>query len=153
MRTTWYFVHIAGYTIWIGGALAAMVLAIAAKGEPASAQGTATRLQTRLYPMLIGPGAAMAVVSGLILTLELYNQVTAIGLSHWLMAMQGLGLIAGILVIVAALPTAAKLSRVDPVADPGVHAGLRRRLAAISMGANSLALLALVTGALYRYGA
>lgn len=152
MRTTWYFIHIVGYTLWIGGALAAMVLAIAAKREPAASQGTATRLQTRLYPTLIGPGAAMAVVSGLILTLEMYNQVTAVGLSHWLMAMQGLGLIAGILVIVAALPTAAKLSRVDPIADPGVHAGLRKRLTTISMGANSLAMIALVTGALYRYG-
>lgn len=151
MKTLWYFIHIAGYTIWIGGALAAMVLAIAAKREPASAQGAATRLQARLYPTLIGPGAAMVVVSGLILTLEMYNQVTAIGLGHWLMAMQGLGLIAGIVVIVAALPTAAKLSRVDPVADPGVHAGLRRRLTMISMGANSLALLALVAGAL-NYG-
>lgn len=152
MSALWYFIHIFGYTIWIGGALAAMVVSIAARKEPPGAQGTAIRLLTRIYPALVGPGTILTVLSGFILTLRMYNRVTAVGINHWMMAMQGLGLVAGILIILVVLPTAAKLSRVDPISDPAAFEGLRRRLAIWGMGANSLAFITLVTGALYRFG-
>jgi hypothetical protein len=152
MRAFWYFAHIAGYSIWIGAALAAMVLGIASKREPANASGTASRLHMSLYPTLIGPGAILSLVSGLFLTLQLYNRVTAVGLSQWLMAMQGLGLLASLIVIVFALPAASKLSRLDPERDPDLYPPLKKRLVLVGMGSGILAMLALLTGALYRYG-
>ncbi len=153
MSTTWYFLHILGYCVWIGGALAAMAVSIAARRERDEDWGIVVRLQASIYRALIGPGAAVATVSGLILTLRLYNRVSAVGLSHWLMAMQGLGLIAAIMVFVMVLPTSAKLARLEPVGpDAAAFHGLRRRLVTWGMSSSILALITLLTGALYRYG-
>lgn len=150
MRSVWYFVHIFGYSIWIGGALSAMALAIASKRERPDELGLVVRLQASIYRALIGPGALASTVSGFILTLQLYNQASAVGLGRWLMAMQGLGLLAALLVFVVALPTSAKLSRLGPTGETAAaFQGLRRRLVMASMTAGTLAVLALVAGALY----
>lgn len=152
MRALWFFLHLFGYTIWIGGALAAMTLGIAARRERPEAMGLVVRLQGAIYRALIGPGALATVVSGFVLTLQMYGRATAVGLSPWLMAMQGLGLIAAIVVFVVALPTSAKLARLEPVGpDAAAFHGLRRRLIVAGMGSGSLAALSLVTGVLYRY--
>lgn len=152
MRALWYFIHMFGYSLWIGGAIAAMAIGIAARKEGPETLGTATRMQGVIHRMAIGPGALASLVSGLILTMQMYNQATAVGLGHWLMAMQGLGLIATLLVFVVALPTSAKLSRLEPTGPtaPAFNA-LRARLVAVSMAAGTLAVLALLTGALHRY--
>jgi hypothetical protein len=153
MRAFWHFVHIFGYSIWIGGALAAMTLGIAGKRASPEQMGVVVRLQGSIYRALIGPGALATTLSGLVLTLQMYNQATAVGLSSWLMAMQGLGLIAAIIVFVVALPTSAKLSRLEPTGStgPAFH-GLRRRLVVAGMTSGTLAVGALVVGVVYRYG-
>jgi hypothetical protein len=152
MRALWYLLHVFGYSIWIGGALAAMAVNIASKREAPEHMGLVVRLQAAIYRSLIGPGALASTVSGFVLTLQMYNQATAVGLSHGLLMMQGLGLIAAILVVVIALPTSAKLARLEPVGPsaPAFH-GLRKRLVLASMSAGTLAFAALVAGAFYRY--
>lgn len=152
MRALWYFIHIFGYSLWIGGALAAMALGVASRREAPDRLAQVVRLQGTLYRALIGPGALASTVSGFVLTLQLYNQATAVGLSHWLMAMQGLGLIAALIVFLVSLPTSSRLLRVEPT-GPSAAAfhGLRKRLVIASMTAGTLALLALVAGAGYRY--
>jgi len=152
MRALWFFLHVFGFILWIGGALAVMAMGVGGKRERLEDQGLVVRLQALVYRMLIGPGALVTVVSGFVLTLQMYGQATAVGLSHGLMAMQGLGLIAAIVVFVVALPTSAKLARLEPIgADAAPFHGLRRRLISAGMGSGVLALLALVTGVLYRY--
>ena len=61
----------------------------------------------------IAPGALLAVLSGLILTFQLSGS-DLVGFSIWLMIMQGAGLVAALLTLLIALPTASKLSRLDP---------------------------------------
>lgn len=152
MRALWYFIHIFGYSLWIGGAIAAMAIGIAGRREGPESLAAVTRMQGVIHRMAIGPGALASLVSGLILTMQMYNQATAVGLSHWMMAMQGLGLIATLLVVVVALPTSAKVSRLEPTgATAAAFAALRKRLVTVSMLAGTLAVLALLTGAFYRY--
>jgi len=153
MNQLWYFLHILGYCVWIGGALAAMTVSIAARREPVEQLGVVVRLQAGIYRSLIGPGALASTVSGFVLTLQMYNRATAVGLSPWLMAMQGLGLAAAVMVFIGALPTSAKLARLEPTGPsaPAFH-GLRRRMVIWGMSSGMIALAALLTGALYRYG-
>lgn len=152
MRALWHFIHIFGYTIWIGGAFAAMTLGIAGKRASPEHMGLVMRLQGSLYRALIGPGALASTLSGLVLTLQMYDRASAVGLSSWLMAMQGLGLVAAIIVFVVALPTSAKLSRLEPAGStlPVFH-GLRKRLVVAGMTSGMLAVAALVVGVIYRY--
>ena len=74
------------------------------------------RAQAALMKVAIAPGALLAVLSGLILTFQISGAELA-GFSIWLMLMQGAGLVAALLTLLIALPTAAKLSRLDPVGE------------------------------------
>jgi uncharacterized membrane protein len=153
MSAFWYFIHMLGYCLWIGGGLAVMAISIAVKREMDEQYGVAARFQNSIYRTLIGPGAMVTTVSGLIMTLRLYGQASAVGLSPWLMAMQGLGILGTLVVLLVAVPTSNKLSRLDRT-GPGsaVFQVLRKRLIVAGMGSGLIAVLALVTSALYRYG-
>ncbi|MDH5315447.1 MAG: hypothetical protein OEW44_03105 [Gemmatimonadota bacterium] len=151
MRALWYFVHMAGQVAWLGGAMAAMAVAFAAKREQPELMGVVARLQGSIYRALVGPGALLTVVSGFMLTLQMYSMVTAVGLSHWLMAMQGIGIIAGLIALIHTVPTSAKLSRLEPTgATATAFAAIRKRLVVSGMTSSMLGMLALLTSALYQ---
>lgn len=151
MRHFWLFVHILSFTLWLGGAAAAMALGIAMKREARESLATATRLQASIYRSLIGPGALLATVSGLILTLQLYGTAMSTGgLPHGLMMMQGAGIIAALVALVVSVPTASKVTRLDPVADAIAFDALRKRMRIAGPIAGLLALVALLGGVLIR---
>jgi hypothetical protein len=65
--------------------------------------------------------------------------------------MQGAGILAALLVLLIGLPTAAKLARLDPVGQGATYFDeLRQRQKIVGSVAGTLALLALVAGALVR---
>jgi hypothetical protein len=71
----------------------------------------------------------------------------------WLMAMQIFGFLGALVAIAIAVPTAARLGRIDldPRGElPESFAGLRRRQAIFSTLAGVFALLALLAGTLFR---
>jgi hypothetical protein len=71
----------------------------------------------------------------------------------WLLAMQGLGLVGAIVAIGIVTPTAARLGRLelDPRGDlPESFAGLRKRQATFATVAGVFALLALLSGTVFR---
>jgi hypothetical protein len=145
----WLFLHLLGFTMWLGGGLAAMFVGIAAKREDRRGLGAVVRAQAALYKTLIGPGALLAVLSGLILTLSV--GYTPDGMSVWLMVMQAAGLIAALLVLFLAVPTASRLSRLDPEGpNAPFFDALRNRLKVIGMIAGTLGLIALLAGAMLR---
>ena len=151
MKALWYFIHMYGQVAWLGGALAAMTLSLAAKREAPELMGVAVRLQGAIYRVLVGPGALLNVVSGFLLTLQMYSAVTAVGLSHWLMAMQGLGIIAALIALVHTVPTSAKLARLEPVGPTAVaFKAIRKRMILSGMTSSLLGMLALLTSALYQ---
>jgi hypothetical protein len=146
----WAFLHIIGFTLWIGGAFASMVAGIVSKGEERALLGAVVRAQSAVQRMLVAPGALISVLSGLMLTFAKTSlRGGEAGFSVWLVLMQGAGLIGALIVLLVGLPTASKLARIDPL---GPHAAyfdeLRQRQRVTSSIAGVFALAALVGGAM-----
>ena len=146
----WLFLHIVGFTLWIGGALAAMVAGIAAKREDRASLGAVVRVQAAVQKTLVAPGALLAVLSGLMLTFAVTSlRGGEAGFNLWLVLMQGAGLVGALLVLMVSLPTAAKLARLDPVGPGAAYFDeLRQRQRVVGLVAGVFALAALVGGAM-----
>ena len=148
----WLFLHLLGFTMWLGGGLAAMVAGIAAKREDRAGLGAVARAQAAVYKTIIGPGALLVVFSGLILTFSASARMGELaGFNVWLVVMQGAGLVGALIVLLIGLPTAAKLARVDPEGQGAAFFDeLRQRQRVVGSVAGTLALVALVAGAWVR---
>ena len=149
----WLFLHLLGFTMWLGGGFGAMVAGIAAKRENRDGLGTVARTQAAIQRALIAPGALLTVLSGLILTFSVTGRTgDLVGFSVWLVVMQGAGVIGALITLLVGLPTATRLARIDPA---GVNSAyfdeLRQRQRVVASIAGLLALIALIAGALYRY--
>ncbi len=146
----WVFLHIIGFTMWIGGGLAAMVAGIASKREDRTGLGAVVRAQAAVQKTLVAPGALLTVLSGLMLTFA----VTSLnggeaGFSLWLVLMQGAGLVGALIVLMVGLPTSAKLARIDPLGPNAAYFDeLRQRQRITSSIAGVFAVVALVGGAM-----
>ena len=148
------FAHFFGMCLWLGGMVAAMVIAVAARSESVSSRVSLFRLLGRVYSFVIGPGAILTLLSGVALTMSM-GQATGGGtgsLGTWVM--QATGLLAGGLVLFAGLPTATKLARVADMVDengpPPIFDRLRKRLAAVAHAVAVLTVLALYFGTVVR---
>jgi hypothetical protein len=143
----WLFLHLLGFTLWLGGAIAAMIMGIAAKREDRHGVGAVVRAQASLMKTAIAPGALLAVLSGLILTFQLSSDLP--GFNIWLVTMQAAGLVAALLTLLISLPTAAKLSRLDPLGEgAGYFDELRQRQRIVGSISGSFGLVALFAGAM-----
>jgi hypothetical protein len=144
----WLFLHLLGFTLWLGGAIASMIVGIAAKSEDRSGLGAVVRAQSKLTKVAIAPGSLLTVLSGLILTFRLSGGELA-GFSFWLMLMQGTGLIAALITLLIALPTAARLGRLDPTGEAERYFDeLRSRQRIVASIAGTFGLVALFAGAM-----
>ena len=150
MRGLWLFLHFMGFVAWIGGGLAVMLAGITAKHfQPAHRLGV-YRIMGVITRNLVGPGAVLEVVTGIILSIPYFSSATV---PTWLMAMQTFGFLGALVAIFLVVPTAARLGRLDldPRGElPESFAGLRRRQAIFATLAGVLALLALLAGTLFR---
>ena len=144
--------HILGFVLWMGGAFAIMVSSIAARKEDRSVLGPLVRIQASMAGALVGPGAAITVVTGLILAFKMFGTAQPAP-SGWIMVMQAAGLLAGIITLAFAIPAAGRLRRMDPV---GPHAAsfdaLRARQRVVGSVSGVLALIALLGGVMARFG-
>ena len=150
MRGVWLFLHVMGFVAWLGGGLAVMLSGITAKHFPPEQRLAVYRIMSVVTRNLIGTGAVLVVVSGFLLSVPYFQSATVPG---WLVAMQGLGLLGAIVAIFVVTPTAARLGRLelDPRGElPESFAGLRRRQAIFATVAGLFALLALVSGTIFR---
>lgn len=147
--TIWHLAHIAGFTLWLGGGLAAMMVGLQGKREDPSAQPLVVRMLSRIHRVVMLPGIILAVASGGYLSVP---AARAGAPSAWLMLMQAGGIIAALLVLFVSLPTLSRLLRLSPVGDYAtVYTALRRRQAMAGMIAGGLGILALVGGVLHKY--
>jgi hypothetical protein len=145
----WLFLHLLGFTMWLGGGLASMVAGIAAKREGREGLGAIVRSQAAAWRAIIAPGALLTVLSGLILTFSVAGRL--VGFNVWLVVMQGAGLLGALLVLLIGLPTAAKLARLDPMGQGAAYFDeLRARQRIVASVSGTLALVALVAGAMVR---
>jgi hypothetical protein len=145
----WLFLHLLGFTMWLGGAIAVMIMTIAAKREDRHGLGAVVRAQASLMKVAIAPGALLAVLSGLVLTFQISAGGDLVGFSIWLVIMQGAGLVAALLTLLISLPTAAKLSRIDPTSERAQYFDeLRQRQRIVGSIAGTFGLVALFAGAM-----
>jgi uncharacterized membrane protein len=146
----WLFLHLLGFTMWLGGAIASMVIGIAAKSEERIGLGAVVRGQSKLTKAAIAPGALLTVLSGIILTFRLSGGDFA-GFTIWLVIMQGAGLIAALITLLIALPTASRLGRLDPTGEAARYFDeLRQRQRIVASIAGTFGLVALFAGAMVR---
>ena len=150
MIRLWLFLHLLGFTLWLGGAIAAMIMGIAAKREDRHGLGAVVRAQASLMKVAIAPGAILVVLSGLMLTFQL-SGVDLPGFSIWLVIMQGAGVVAALLTLLISLPTATKLSRLDPLGEAAGYCDeLRQRQRIVASISGTFGLVALFAGAMLR---
>ena len=150
MHGFWVLVHVLGVILWLGGGLATMVLGVTAKQFDPGERLAAYRLTSAIQRILVGPGAAAVVLSGVVLASPYMKEGTVPG---GLMLMMGSGILGALIAIGITVPTAARLGRlqVDPRGElPESFAGLRKRLVITSSIAGGLGLLALVAGTVLR---
>ena len=137
--------HLLGSVMWLGGAFASMVVGAASRREAPDLFAVVARLQGAITRRIVAPGAAIALLSGLWLTADRYPGAAMAQASPWLFVMQAAGFVGALVVLLAALPTAAKLSRIDAHGDTGPLFLLLRKLQSIvSSIAGTLALVALI---------
>ena len=145
----WHLAHIAGFTLWVGGGVAAMTVGIRGKREDRASQAIIVRLLAAIHRLLMLPGIVLTVLSGGYLSVPAANATAP---SSWLMLMQIAGVIAAILVLFVSLPALSRLTRISPVGETGpAFDGLRKRVATSGMVAGTLSLLALIAGVLHKY--
>ena len=113
MRGFWLLIHALGVILWLGGGLATMVLGVAAKQFAPDARLSAYHLTSAIQRILLGPGAAAVVLSGILLASPYMKEGTVPG---WLMLMMGSGILGALIAIGVTVPTAARLGRLQP--DP-----------------------------------
>jgi hypothetical protein len=154
LRTFWIFLHLLGAVLWIGGGAAAMVVSLSGRTYERAHQGVVARLIAAIYTRLIAPGAALAVVSGLFLTMTYMgaaNRGEMDGnVSPWIMAMQGLGIVGAGIIFAVALPAASKSARLDPVTQAAPFDALRTRSKVAGMAAGTCAFVSLIASILAR---
>ncbi len=149
MIRLWLFLHLLGFTMWLGGGIGAMFAGIAAKNETRQALAGVVRGQAAVQRLIIGPGALITVLSGLMLTLSVSSRFGETeGVGPWLLVMQLAGLAAGLLTLFVTVPTSARLARLDPETHAAAFDQLRKRVRLVATISGSLGLIALLAGAL-----
>ena len=150
MSRIWLFLHLLGFTLWLGGAIASMIIGIAAKREDRVGLAAVVRSQATLTKIAIAPGALLTVLSGLILTFQVGGGDMA-GFSFWLVTMQSAGILAALLTLLISLPTATRLGRLDPTGDGARYFDeLRARQRIVASISGLFGLIALLAGAMVR---
>ena len=152
MRGFWLLVHYLGFTLWLGGGIATMVAGVTAKRFAPAERLKAYKLTGAVHALLVAPGAAAVVFSGVILLLGgpfmHSGQMPA-----WLNVMMGAGILGGIVAVALSLPAASRLGRLEVDARgelPPAFAALRKRQVLSATIAGSLGLAALFAATLGR---
>ena len=152
MRGFWLLVHVLGFTLWLGGGLATMIAGVKAKSFAPAERLKAYKLIAAVQGLLVGPGAAAVVISGVIMLLT-GPYMHAGDMPGWLSLMMGAGILGGIAAVMISVPTASRLGRLEvgPRGElPESFAGLRKRQIVAATIAGSLGLIAMFAGTLGR---
>jgi hypothetical protein len=151
MHGFWLLVHMLGFTLWIGGGMATMVAGVVAKKFAPGERLKAYKVTGAIQRMLVGPGAAAVVFSGVVMLLS--GQFMHSGeMPAWLNAMMGAGILGGLVAVIVSVPTASRLGHLELQGGqlPDSFAALRKRQVISATIAGSLALIALFAATLGR---
>src|SRR5437899_10794092 len=90
MRGLWLFIHVIGFTLWLGGGIATMVAGVSAKSFDPGPRLAAYKLIGNIQRLLVGPGAIAEVLSGIVLAMPYMRSDAMPG---WLTLMMEAGLL------------------------------------------------------------
>ena len=145
------FIHFLGMSLWIGGALVAIMLAVKAEREVAEVRASVARMLTQIHTLVIAVGALLTVATGVVWIMMLVqggeSEASATP-GAWIM--EAAGLLGGALVLLVAVPAAVKLGGLAVPTDDGkmlpAFEYYHKRLVRVSSVALALAALSLFTG-------
>jgi hypothetical protein len=112
------FLHWVGISVWLGAQLTFMVWGPQTRAVGLEAWAHAWKTLAKVQGFLIAPGAALATITGIVMTMQLVSAHADETTSLWLM--QGFGLLAGVLAVVVVTPLA---NRVAMYAHASLAAG------------------------------
>lgn len=145
------FLHAAGYAVWLGASLTFMVFGPAARKVPLASWAHTWITLAKVQRALVAPAAAIATVTGILLTMALAKSQFDMGSATWLLVMQGFGLVAAIITVAFATPLVNRMARLaersvekgemDPAAER-----VRKALALTSSISGVMILVALYFG-------
>jgi len=142
------FIHSLGMCLWIGGAIAAALIAMGVDKEPGAVRAPVYRILARIHTSVIGLGALLVVASGVLLMMNYSSTGLEVMMrepSRWVMVV--VGLLACLLVLFVALPTAVRVGGLAVSSEAGdmppVFEVYRKRLATVTNIAAVLAVFAL----------
>src|SRR5213594_3908635 len=110
MRGLWLFIHVIGFTLWLGGGIATMVAGVSAKSFDPGPRLAAYKLIGNIQRLLVGPGAIAVVLSGIVLAMPYMRSGAMPG---WLNLMMGAGLLGALAAVGLSVPTAARMGRLE----------------------------------------
>ena len=114
------FLHVLGVALWLGASFAFMVIGPAAKRMPLEAWAHTWQTLAKVQRIIVAPAAAVTLVTGILLTMSLATSGFEMGNALWLMIMQGLGLLAGVIALIVATPL---LNRMAALAQRSLEKG------------------------------
>ena len=127
MQRLGLFLHVFGVALWLGASFAFMVIGPLAKRMPLEAWSHTWQALAKVQRVIVAPAAAVTTVTGILLTMSLAGTGFEMGNALWLMIMQGLGLLAGVIALVVATPLMNRMGvlarrslekgQVDPAAE------------------------------------
>ena len=133
------FLHWVGFAVWLGAQLTFMVWGPLTKSASLEAWAHTWKTLARVQGLLVAPGAALATVTGIVMTMQLVGmhaeETTPLEL------MQGFGLLAGVIAIAVLTPLA---NRVAYYAELSLEKG--RKDPRVDKARGLLALAGSVTG-------
>ncbi len=144
------FLHWMGFSVWLGAQLTFMVWGPQTKQSALEAWAHTWKTLAKVQGFVVAPAAAVATITGIMLTMQLVGRHAEQPPSLWLM--QGFGLLAGVLAVAVVTPL---VNRVAAYAQASLAAGTkdpraeRARVALAWAGSvtGALILLALYFGA------
>jgi putative copper export protein len=141
------FLHVIGISLWLGAGTTVLLLGAAgAAGGAGGGRADRLALLSRVYGMIVAPGAVLATASGIALTMLVYSRGLSARLGTAAVGMETLGLLAGVLEIFVTFPAAQRLGGVIAAADPAdARAGERLRRRVTVMLRVTLALVVIAT--------
>src|SRR5437867_12805702 len=90
MRALWLFIHVIGFTLWLGGGIATMVAGVSAKSFDLGPRLASYKLIGNIQRLLVGLGAIAVVLSGIVLAIPYMRSGAMAG---WLNPVVGPGLL------------------------------------------------------------
>ncbi len=147
------FLHWLGFAVWLGAQLTFMVWGPAVREAKLEVWAHTWITLGRVQRVIVAPAAAVATITGISLTMGLAARDVDMGSAVWLMAMQGFGLLAGLLALGVTTPLANRMAALAHRSlekgerDPGAER-VRSRLALVGSITGLFIIVALYFGAL-----